>query len=127
MSATYIIDQQRKMVLGSARGILTFADITGRTTRLKSDPDFAPEYRELFDFTGVTQIELSNIQIQALAQWSPFAPSSRRAFLVDGQLAFALARMSTTYHELNGEQYVSAFRDKEEALRWLEAGEHVES
>jgi hypothetical protein len=126
MPATYTIDKQRELVLSSVSGVLTFAGITERTDRLRSDPDFVPEYRELFDFTGVTRIELSCTQIQDLAKWSPFAPSSRRAFLVAGDLAFGLGRVSTTYHDLNGEKNVIVFRDKDAALRWLETGEQTE-
>lgn len=126
MPATYTIDKQRELVLGSASGVLTLADITARTARLKSDRDFVPAYRELFDFTGVTRIELSSTDIQFLATESPFAPASRRAFLVTGELAFALARMSATYHDLKGERNISVFRDREKALHWLETGEQTE-
>ena len=126
MAATYFIDKQRKLVLSAARDILTCADLVERTDRLRRDPEFVPEYRELFDFMGVTRIELSAAEIQSMAAGSPFAPSSRRAFLVTGELAYALGRMSASYHDLNGERNISVFRDRAEALRWIETGEQRE-
>ena len=110
-------------MLSSASGALAFAGIMERTERLRSDPGFLPEYRELFDFTGVTRSELSCAQIQDIVKRPLFAPSSRRAFLVADDLGFGMGRVSSAYHELNGEKNVMVFRNRGKALRWLETGE----
>ena len=123
MPATYTVDKQRALVLSSASGVLTYADLAGHFERLKSDPDFSPGFREFFDFTGGTRVELSSTDVKAIANGAVFAPSARRAFLVADKLGFALGRMAESYHELRGEENVRVFRDKDLALRWLETGE----
>jgi hypothetical protein len=48
-----------------------------------------------------------------------FDKNSRRAIIVQGDLAFGLARMFATYRAINGETHLQVFRNREEAYHWI--------
>src|SRR5208282_5677900 len=59
MPARYVIDKQRRLVISTAWGHLTFAESRAHQDQLARDPDFSPTFDQLLDATAITTIELS--------------------------------------------------------------------
>lgn len=119
MPADFFIDTQREIVFSKATGVLSAADVYDHMDRLKSSPDFRPEFNQLFDFRSVTKALLPHDEVRALAKQAIFSPRSRRAFVVSGDLNFGIGRVFGTYRELEGETGIVIFKEIREALAWL--------
>ncbi len=125
MPAEYSIDKDRRLVLSTASGVLTEKDLLDLVARLRNDPDFSPEYRELFDFTAVSHFDLSQNQILALVREDVFALSARRAFVVTSDLGYGILRMVQSHRAVKGDEGIRIFRDRPSALAWLKAPKGV--
>jgi len=121
--AFYTIDRERELVLSSGSGILTQEDVSNHMERLSTDPDFDPNFSQVLDFTNVTAVEIRPDDIRRLAERNIFSSHSRRAFVVKDDLHFGLARMYEIYRELHGEMGIRVFRNFDDAMNWILAGE----
>jgi len=119
MPADFFIDPRRRMVFSKAVGVLCFADVVDHMTRLRSHPDFRPEFHQLFDFREVTAFPITFDDLRSLAKRSIFSANSRRAYVVRTDWQFGLGRVFSTYRELAGETGIQIFRTMEEGLAWL--------
>jgi hypothetical protein len=119
--AFYEIDKHQRLVITTASGVLTLADALAHQEKLSEDKDFDPEFSQLVDLTGVTELAIDSAGIRALAIRKVFSVRSRRAVLVNNELAFAFARMFSLFREFRGEQQMEIFRNREEAMKWLSA------
>jgi len=126
VNVRYSIDKQRRLILTTADGRVTFDDIIGHQTRLLADFDFDASFDQLIDMTAVTKFEISADQARTLARRCIFSPESRRAFVATEPHIFGLGRMMEIYRE--GQRYadVHVFYTMDEALKWLERVERVE-
>ena len=123
MPESYTIDKERRLVLSTARGALSFHDASEHLSQLEKDADFAAEYGHLFDFTEVARFSLDANDIKMLAGRRVFSASPRRAFVAPSDLAYGLARQLESYFDMAGVPNARAFRDRPEALRWLTSGD----
>jgi hypothetical protein len=123
MPADYKIDREQKLVLSRAWGVVTIRDFLGHGHRLLADPDFRPDFRQLWDLTEITSTLTNFTELAEMAKVSVFAPTSRRAILAPVDVAFGVARMFQMLRESKGETGIRVFRDRAEALHWLETGE----
>jgi hypothetical protein len=121
MPADYKIDKQRRFVLSFGSGLLTKEDVLSHMDRISVDPDFDPNFSQLLDFTKVTEIGFGPQEVRVFAERNIFAPRARRAFLVQNDLHFALARMFEIHRELRGEVGIAVFRALEDAMKWITA------
>jgi hypothetical protein len=119
MPADFYIDTKRRMVFSNATGVVALGDALSHMDRLSHHPDFRPEFNQIFDFRQVTEIALSNEDVQKLAKRNIFAAESRRAFLVTPGLQFGVARMFAAYRVIAGEQGINIFTDGKEARSWV--------
>jgi hypothetical protein len=103
MPAFYKIDKENRLVMTTGSGILTMADAIAHQEKLQRDPDFDPSYSQLLDFSHVSKIEINSEHIRRIAQDSVFSPTSRRAFLVNNDTAYGLARMFAILRESAGD------------------------
>lgn len=126
MSADYKIDKQRRFVLSFGSGLLTKDDVLSHMDRISVDPDFDPNFSQLLDFTKVTEVGFGPQEVRVFAERNIFAPHARRAFLVQNDLHFALARMFEIHRELRGEIGIGVFRRLEEAMEWIAAADIVQ-
>jgi hypothetical protein len=117
--AFYKIDKERRLVMTTAWGVATMSEALAHQQRLMNDPDFAPCFSELSDFTHVTTLELSVENVQRLAQINVFSPDSRRAFLVSSDAAHVFAKMFENVREKMGEHGIRVFRELDDALLWV--------
>ena len=120
MPANYVIDNQHGLVISTGSGVLTFAEALAHQNSLASDPRFRSEFNQLLDFTAVTDLEISTEQLRTLATRNFFAPTVRRAMLVNSTAMYGVGRMLTTFRELRGgKEEIAIFQDRNKALAWL--------
>jgi len=115
MPADHRIDLNDRIVYSRAWGILSDEDLL--SNNVAADPAFAPDLRQLYDLTDVTEIAVTAAGLRALAATSRFAPTARRAIVVSSDVVFGMSRM---YAIISGhEEWVRVFRDRAAALAWL--------
>ena len=113
----YTIDKERRLILTTAEGTVTFDDIKDHQDRLLVDPDFDESLDQLIDTTAATKIDLSVRDVRVLAERRIVSPESRRAFVAIEPHIFGLGRLMEAYHEPFGDAQV--FHSKDEALEWI--------
>ncbi len=86
--------------------------------RLRADPAFDPDYRQLADMTGITEVMVGTEMINETARDQFFNPGTPRAFVASSDATFGLARMFALQAEGLG-QTIEVFRDMARARDWL--------
>ena len=115
----YKIDKPRRLVMSTAAGVLTKAEVLSLQDQLRKDPDFDPTFSQLSDLTHVTDIDITGADMRELAARTAFSPKSRRAVIASNDLAYGLARMFEQFRETKGDQGIRVFRKLEDALDWV--------
>jgi hypothetical protein len=116
----YSIDKERRLVICTGWGRLTFADMRAQQDELTGSPDFDPTFHQLVDVTGVTVLDLSVEEAKAIAKRGIYSPTSRRAVVAASPAVFGMARLMDVYHSLaTGREQVRVFYDGDAALQWL--------
>jgi len=120
MAWSYSIDLQQRTVFSSFAGTITPQDVQEEMNALKNDPKFDPAFNQVVDaFDGKVAPDFPTDKVRELGSNAIFDKKSRRAIIVQGDLAFGLARMFATYREINGETNLQVFRNREEAFHWM--------
>jgi hypothetical protein len=125
--ASYQIDKSRRLVISTASGFLTAADILAHQRKLLVDPSFDPDCSQIVDCCAVTGIDLSPDDVRTVTAATIFSAHSRRAIVVATDEQFGFARMFKMMREAQGEHGIRVFRDRAEALRWALPDEQVYS
>jgi hypothetical protein len=125
--ATYQIDKARRLVVSTASGFLTAADILAHQRKLLVDPSFDPDCSQIVDCCAITGIDLSPDDVRAVTAATIFSAHSRRAVVVATDEQFGFASMFKMMREAQGEYGIRVFRDRAEALRWALPDEHTYS
>ena len=81
MKVRYSIDTERRLILTSAKGWVTFDDVRAHQDRLLADPDFDRSFDQLIDATATTRFDISPDQAQDPRGASHPLPESRTGFL----------------------------------------------
>jgi hypothetical protein len=115
---SYHIDKTRRLVISTASGFLTAADILTHQRQLLGDSNFDPTCSQIVDCTAVTEVDLSPEDVRAVTATAVFSAHSRRAVVVTTDEQFGFARMFKMMREGQGEHGIQIFRDSAEALRW---------
>jgi hypothetical protein len=86
------IDSRRKVVYSAFYGKISDAEVAGHRSAIASDPDFKPHFNEIVDFTAVTDIDLSESTLAAMAA-SPslFQESVLHIVVAPAEIPFKLA------------------------------------
>ena len=87
MKVRYVISKQRRLILTTAAGCVTFDDIRGNQDRLLADPDFEASFDQVIDMTTATKFDISADDARVLAKRRIFSPESRRAFVATGAIS----------------------------------------
>lgn len=127
MPASYQIDKSRRLVLSTASGFLTAADILAHQHKLLVDPSFDPDCSQIVDCSTVTGIDLSPDDVRAVTAATIFSSHSRRAVVVATDEQFGFASMFKMMREAQGEYGIRVFRNRTEALHWALPDEHAYS
>ena len=97
-------------------GVVTVGEGLDHEERLSNDPDFEPDFSQLFDCRGIVKIKITSDAVRLITTKSPFSRKARRAIVADMDLVYGLARM---YQMMMRDYEVNVFRDIDEACRWL--------
>ena len=77
------IDPHRRVVYSAFYGKITDAELLDHRSRIATDADFRPHFNEIVDFSAVTEAEVSEQTIAALAaNPSLYAPSALHIVVV---------------------------------------------
>lgn len=125
MPASFQIDKARRLVVSTATGFLTVADILAHQKKLLVDPNFDPDCSQIVDCSAVTGIDLSPDDVRAVTAASIFSSHSRRAVLVATDEQYGFASMFKMMREAQGEFGIRVFRNRSEALQWALPDEHA--
>ena len=116
----YHLDAKRRRVVCEAVGPLTGADMKEFDRRFRNDPEVHPEFDQLIDITKADISGVTAKDVREMVTLDPvLGPSSFRAFVARGSLAFGLMRMFTLYRE-GRSGTVEFFENREAAELWLD-------
>ena len=118
MPATYAIDIERKLVRSRIWGAPTEEEILDHGRRLRADPCFQPDFRQLLDMSELKEILISPQDVRQAARDQFFSPGARRALVAHSDAAFGMARMYALASEVEG-QTIKVFREFCAAEAWL--------
>lgn len=114
----YVIDKDRRLIITTAEGVVTAAEVKSKLDRLFSDPDFDPRLNELIDATRVTKMYVPVTDVFESLNRYILAMKSRAAWVVTESGKWTmLAHMFAVWMSLHGECKV--FHDVPSALLWI--------
>ena len=114
----YEVDDARRVVIGTAIGRLTGAELLRAQRTLVDDERFDPSYNLLVDFTGVRENAISGDDIRAISTMTAFSPTSRLGYVVRDPVQYGLLRMFQVYATgRSGDMRIFSLRA--EADRWV--------
>jgi hypothetical protein len=120
MPFDYVIHKERRLVISTGSGLVTWQEIKARQDQTRTDPDFNPEYDQIVDLRSVTGFDMSTEQTRMLARRQIFSSKSKRAFIATSPSVFGMGRMWETYTEFSeNPSQIKVFYDVASALRWL--------
>jgi len=119
MPAYFKIDKQQKLVMSTAAGVFTMADVLEHQAKLLKDSDFDPSFSHLLDLTHIAKLDIETEEVHTLAQRSIFSPDSRRAILANTDFVFGVLRMYEILRQDFGASGIRVFRNLDDALEWV--------
>lgn len=118
MPFRYHLDPAQHLVLGTAKGVLTNAEIRNYHRTLRADARFHPSMDQLMNCIHVRRMRISAETLHHLARHSPFGAGSRRAIVVPSGEAFTYARLFRALSDAKRSD-VEIFFDIPSALQFL--------
>lgn len=121
MSIEYEIDRKRGVVFTRCYDTVSVADMTDTAVRMRNDPEFKPDHRQLIDLSEVNRVTASFDELYhfALDNGDPFSGSSRRAVVAPQHFTYGIARMYQGVREDKDQGRFRVFRTMPEARDWL--------
>jgi hypothetical protein len=127
MPALVTIDVERKLVITVCSDTVTDEEFLQARKQVLADPTFDPSYDRLWDFSAVTQEQVSDETVAHLVETSPFEGDILRAVVVS-MSAKALARvMEFVSLSRRFNRRIAAFPTREAAQKWLESERRARS
>jgi len=117
--AFYKIDRERKLVLTTGSGFVTKEEVITLQDQMSNDPEFDPTFSQVADFAHLTNTDISMVDVQMFAKRDVFSIHSRRAIIVEGDIAFGFAKIFELCRQLTGASGIRVFRNPDEALEWI--------
>ena len=114
---SYVIEKQRRLIVTTGDGIVTFSEIRAHQNRLLSDPDFDAGFDQLIDVTNVEKFDMTGDEARTIAERPIVSPNSKRAFVATKPSIYGFGRLMAVYHESYAQ--VQIFYDFNSALKWL--------
>lgn len=126
MAFAFLVDPGRSLVLSRAFATVTDADLIAHVRRLRGDPVFRSNMRQLADFRDATKVVVSATGVHELAALSPWGHGARRAVVVASDYAYGMARMYQMIREPAHDE-LEIFRQLDKALDWLGLAHEVDT
>ena len=118
MSLVRFIDTKQRIVVTKLGGSFVAQDTIAAQQSLKDNPEFAPDFRALFDYRGITKMELTSSELHEIVKSSPFDGSGRRA-VVAGRDDTSGVKETYQSYQAEHDATFRLFEDLEEAREWL--------
>jgi hypothetical protein len=113
------IDPQRRIVYSAFHGSITDAEVAGHRSSIASDPDFNPSFNEVIDFCSVTDVNLSESTLAAMAQTpSLFHDSVLHIVVAPADILFQIASKYKAFARLSRPN-LFVVRTRDEAYQLL--------
>lgn len=122
MPITFDIDPGRGLILTKATGVVTGAEILELKKRLVADPRFSAELRSFADLRGITDLQVSPADVNALLEFDRSHPGCseriRLGLLAGSDVVYGMARM----YEMRSqrENGIAVFRREADLWAWLD-------
>lgn len=122
MPITYRVDREHKVVLATAKGILTDADLRAHLGTLTADTEVQPGFNELYDLREVREVEITTSSVEDVTGFiheiEQHFKESKTAFVASDHNT---AEVSYLYELLrtNVAATVRLFHDLTAAREWL--------
>ena len=118
MPVTSYICPTHALVLTRVDGAMSIEGLQQNQEWLLNQPDFSPGFRQIFDMSGMDNLETEGDEVRGLPYiWDT---DSRRAIVATNDLAFGMARMYQLIRDTEHEGRLGVFRSLEEALEWID-------
>ena len=118
MPASYRIDTAVRVIFSRAEGRLTDQDLLTHQDRLREDPAFQWSFDQIYDFSDVTAIDVTDATLRRLNERLPFLRGVKRAFVASSDMTRDLTERVSALRDVTMEQ-TRIFDDLEAARRWL--------
>ena len=112
------MEKNRKLIISTAKGVVTFAEIKDHQDRLLSDADFHANFDQLIDVTTATDVRITAAEARKIADRQIVSKESLRAFVATMPHIYGLGRMMEAFHGTKAKTAV--FYEMDAALDWLE-------
>ena len=120
MPCDYVLDLERRWVRARAWGIVTYEEAMENRRKFQADPNFTPDFYQIYDGRNVTRIAISASETGLLAMDPVFSATSRRAMVAPHSETYNFGRMFQLYRGINAHKdQLKLFRSIEEAEAWL--------
>ena len=120
MPCSYVIDKEKRLVISTAWGRVTLAEVMNHQDQLRADPAFDPNFNQLVDATAVDGIDASVEEVKRAANRRIFSTSALRAFVATNPEVFGIGRLLGAHLAMGRvPQQVHVFYDLPSALKWL--------
>lgn len=121
MPIGYAIAKERRLVITTASGRVTFNEFRIYHDRLLNDPNFDPEFNQLLDGTAVTLLDITIDEAKKIIERKVFSAASRRAIVANRSDTFVITRVAQNHlAALNTPSRIHVFSDVPSALKWLD-------
>ena len=120
MPCECVLDLERRWVRCRGWGVVTYDEALASRLKFTSDPNFTPDFYQLYDGREITRVCISASETGQLAMEAVFSPRSRRALVAPDRETYDFGRMFQIYRGINAHKdQVRLFRTIEEAEAWL--------
>lgn len=118
MPARHVVHTDERLVYTTVSGVVTFDEVLQQITALRADADFNPDFNELIDMSGASDVRLGYDEFKRMDQLDPYSRTSKRAIVIPTNPAvYGVSRM---YHLIQNEDpRIKLFRSFDEARTWL--------
>ena len=118
MPARHVVHVDERLVYTTVSGVVTFDEVLQQLASLRADPNFSPDFDEIVDMSGASDVRLGYEEFKHLEELDPFSDSSKRAFVIPTNPAvYGVTRMYQLIQ--NDDPTIKIFRTEQEAREWV--------
>jgi hypothetical protein len=125
MPVTVNVEAGRKLVITTCSGSVTDEDLLQARKTLLADPGFDPSFDRLWDFSEVTEQQVSDATLAHLIGTSPSMGNISRAVVVSRSKEPLAKVLTFIAHSRQLNRRVAVFPNRETAEQWIEKGRNV--